>query len=696
MENKPDAPQNNPLLISDGLPQFDHIRPEHIVPAARQVIEQTLHTIEQLENDLQPTWESLIGPLELLDLPFEHAWKPVTHLLGVKNSDELRTAYETVLAEMVALELRLLQSRPIYEACTALKQSAAWQTFSTAQRRIVELKLRDARVAGVGLDDAARSRFLQIEQELSSISTRFSNNVLDATKAFELIISEQEDTQGWPESLRKLAAQSYNQSRPGTDQRATPQDGPWRITLDYPSYLPFMQHSRQRRQREEVYRALITRASQGAFDNSALIERILTLRKEKAGLLGYATYAGLSLASKMAPGVDAVETMFSELSLAARHHAQQDLMNLQEFAQARGAASPLAHWDIPFWAERLSEHAFGYTEEELRPYFPLERVLNGLFSLCTFLFGIRVAPADGEAPVWHEDVRFFRVYGENGALIASFYLDPYSRPQEKRGGAWMDNCLTRRRIDGRLQLPVIHLCCNSTPPVGDTPSLMSFSEVRTLFHEFGHGLQSMLTTVDFADVAGINGIEWDAVELASQFMENWCYHKPTLTGLSRHICTGEVLPDALFEKILAARNYRAGSLMMRQLEYGMIDMALHHRHDPQSGESPFSLQRTISEQMSVLPPLAQDRFLCSFSHIFAGGYAAGYYGYKWSEVLSADIFAAFEEAGLDNPGELAALGRRYRDTVLALGGSRHPMEIFKEFRGREPSTQALLRHSGLL
>ncbi|MBN2298446.1 MAG: M3 family metallopeptidase [Deltaproteobacteria bacterium] len=696
MQDATDALRDNPLLIFEGMPGFDRIRTEHIVPAVRYVIEQTLQKIDQLEQDLEPGWDSLVRELELLEVPFEYAWRPVTHLLGVKDSQGLRTAYETVQGEMVALEMRILQSRPIYDALTALKQSPAWNTFSEPQKRIVEIKIRDAQHAGIGLEDDARKRFIEIEQELSRIATRFSNNILDATKAFELIVSEKEEACGWPDGLKKLAAQSYNQAHPEADRTATPEEGPWRITLDHPIYLPFMQHSRNRGHREHVYRASITCASRGTLDNSAFIERILALRKEKAGLLGYPAYAELSLASKMAHNVEAVERMFDELARASRTNAYNDFSGLEDFAKKSGETARLEHWDILFWAERLRENLFDFTQEELRPYFPLERVLNGLFILCNTLFGIRVNAADGEAPVWHKDVRYFKVYHADSEPIASFYLDPYSRPQEKRSGAWMANCLTRRMVKERLQLPVIHLCCNCTPPVGDTPSLMNFDEIRTLFHEFGHGLQSMLTTVDYADVAGINGIEWDAVELASQFMENWCYHKPTLMGMSRHIHSGEPLPDELFEKILAARTYRSGSLMMRQLEYGMIDMALHYRHDPEQGGSPFDLQRSISEQMRVPPPLAEDRFLCSFAHIFAGGYAAGYYSYKWSEVLSADAFAAFEEAGLDNQDQLPVLGRRYRDTILASGGSRHPMDVFKSFRGREPSTKALLRHSGLI
>ncbi len=696
MQDAIETLRDNPLLIFQGMPGFDRIRPEHVVPAVRYVIEQTLHRLEKLEQGGKPAWDTLIRELELLEAPFEYTWRPVTHLISVKDSPELRTSYETVLGEMVALEMRILQSRPVYDALRSFEKGPAWHTCSEAHRRLAALKLRDAEHAGIGLGGSARKRFTRIEQELSNIATRFANNILDATKAFELNVTEREDTEGWPESLKRLSAQSYNLARPESGTKATPDDGPWRITLDYPCYLPFMQHSPNRAHREEVYRAFLTRASRGRFDNSVHIENILKLRKEKASLLGYRSYAELSLASKMASDVEAVERMFDELSAAARTHALNDLNELQEFARRCGENADLRHWDIPFWAERMRESLFAFTQEELRPYFPLERVLDGLFNVCSLLFGISVEPADGQAPLWHSDVRHFKVYDADKTLLASFYLDPYSRPEEKRSGAWMANCLTRRRVDNDLQLPVIHLCCNCTPPVGDTPSLMNFDEIRTLFHEFGHGLQSMLTTVDLADVAGINGIEWDAVELASQFMENWCYHKPTLIGMSRHIHSGDPLPEELFEKILAARTYRAGSFMMRQLEYGMIDMALHHDFDPSAKASPFDLQRDISGKMGVLPALAEDRFLCSFAHIFAGGYAAGYYSYKWSEVLSADAFAAFEEAGLDDPDLLSVLGRRYRETILASGGSKHPMEVFKAFRGREPSTKALLEHSGLM
>jgi oligopeptidase A len=471
--------------------------------------------------------------------------------------------------------------------------------------------------------------------------------------------------------------------------------------LDFPSFAPFMEHSQRRDLRETLYRAFISRASTGPEDNTPLIKRILQLRQEKAVLLGYRTYAELSLASKMAPDVTAVERLLEELRQASFAAAAQDLEDLKTFASSQGApeANDVCLWDVAFWAERLREHRYAFNDEELRPYFPLPRVLDGLFALAERLFGVRFVPADGEAPVWHPDVRFFRVHDTQGADIAAFYLDPYSRPAEKRGGAWMDECVGRSSLlaveHQAVRLPVAYLVCNQTPPVDGKPSLMTFQEVKTLFHEFGHGLQHMLTTVNYGLASGIRNVEWDAVELPSQFMENWCYHRDTLLGLSGHVDTGEPLPDDLYEKICAARNYRAGSQMLRQLYFACLDLALHHNFDPYGPESIFQVQERIAKITTVLPPLPEDRFLCSFGHIFSGGYAAGYYSYKWAEVLSADAFGAFEEAGLEDVEAVASTGRRYRDTILALGGSRHPMEVFHEFRGREPSTAALLRHSGL-
>jgi oligopeptidase A len=684
----------NPLLVDTGFPLFDRVKPEHVVPAMRQVLKHANERIDWLEQNLEPTWAGLIHPLEDLDIAFEYSWGVVSHLLGVKNSDALRKAHDKVLADVVQFGLRVNQSPVIFKGLLDIRNSSAWQAYDEAQRRIIEQKIRAAKNAGVGLSGEARERFNAIAKELSQLQTDFSNHVLDATKAFEFIITESGETEGWPETLKQLAAQSWN----GVNKehpKATPDNGPWRITLDLPCYIPFMEHHRTGAHREQVYRAYMTRASTGEFDNSDLINRILTLRREKAQLLGYENYADLSLDSKMAEDVAAVQKMFSELVQAARQPSREELDELRQLARASGQTVPLAHWDVPFWAERLREQRFEFTDEQLRPYFPLSRVMDGLFSLCTRLFGVTFEQAGGLAPVWHEDVHFYRVKGGGDETIAWFYLDPYSRPEEKRGGAWMDSCLNRCFIDGKLRHSVVHLCCNGTPPTDGRPSLMSFNEVTTLFHEFGHGLQGMLTTVDYSDAAGINGIEWDAVEVASQFMENWCYHKETLIGMTKHFETGEPLSDELFDKICAARTFRAGSMFMRQLEFGMTDMMLHTDFVPNGETTVFDVHQQIARDLNPLPPLPESRFLCSFNHIFAGGYAAGYYSYKWAEVLSADAFAAFEEVGLENKAGIAALGRRYRDTILACGGGRDPMKVFQDFRGRAPSTDALLRHSGL-
>ncbi|QDU35918.1 Oligopeptidase A [Maioricimonas rarisocia] len=696
MPTDSDGHLDNPLCTEAGLPAFDRIAPEHVVPAVRQLLERAETDLSEIEQRVQPTWAGLIEPLDEIDRRFEQTWGPVGHLFGVKNSAELREAYEAVLDDVVAFGLRSGQSEPIYKALKELRESETWDTLDEGQRRIIEQRLLAAELAGIGLTGEKRERFNEIAKELSQLGTKFSNNVLDATKAYALTITDPADAEGLPLSLRRLASQSHNRHKEEDAPEATPKEGPWRITLDGPVVVPFLQHSRNRSLREEVYRAFVTRASSGDLDNSDACRRILQLRKEKAALLGYDSFAEVSLAQKMAPDVAAVEEMLETLRSASWDPAEQDMQEIHELALASGHSGPIAHWDVAFWAERLRERRFKFTDEELRPYFPHERVLQGLFDLVERLFGIRVVAADEEAPRWNDDVRFFKVLDDDGSHIASFYYDPYSRPEDKRGGAWMDTCLGRRHVNGDLQVPVAHLVCNCTPPVGDKPSLMTFREVETLFHEFGHGLQHMLTTVDYPEAAGINGVEWDAVELPSQFMENWCYHKPTLLGMTSHYETGEPLPDDLFEKIVAARTYRAGSMMLRQLTFGMTDMQLHTAFDPDGDESVFDVQKRVMEKTSVLPMLPEDRFLCSFQHIFAGGYAAGYYSYKWAEVLSADAFGAFEDAGLDNDEAVRQTGRRFRETVLAQGGSRHPMDLFKEFRGREPSPEALLRHNGLL
>ncbi len=685
----------NPLLIGAGLPPFDSIETAHIVPGITALLDNLAGDLEALEETVLPTWARLVEPLTQIEERLGWSWGIVGHLMGVKNSPELRAAYEEVQPALVQFATRLGQSKPLYNAFKALRTSAEWDSFASAQQRIVESSIREAELSGVGLEGAEKERFNQIQQALAELTTKFANNVLDATKAFSLTLTTAEDIAGLPPSLLALAAQA---ARDAGNAEATQAAGPWRITLDYPSYGPFMQHSRRRDLREKLYRAFVTRASEGDLDNSANIDKILALRHEMANLLGYGTYADLSLARKMAPTVEAIDKLMDELRVASYDTAVKELEELQAFANAKDApeADNLTHWDTAFWAERIREEKYGLNDEELRPYFPLPQVLDGLFALAHRIFDITIAPADGEAPVWHPDVRYFQVLNGSGDPIAHFYLDPYSRPAEKRGGAWMDDCINRGKLNGQVRLPVAYLVCNQSPPVDGKPSLMTFRDVETLFHEFGHGLQHMLTQGDYAGAAGINNVEWDAVELPSQFMENWCYHRETLLTLARHYQTGEPLPEDLYQKIVAARTFMTGSAILRQVRFGWTDIELHHRYRPDGGETIAEVNRRIAEQSSVLNPLPEDAFLCAFTHIFAGGYAAGYYSYFWAEVLSADAFAAFEEAGLDDQTALAETGHRFRDTVLALGGSRHPMDVFKAFRGREPSTQALLRHRGLV
>jgi oligopeptidase A len=678
------------------LPRFEALEPGQVVPAVRALIERQDRAREGLEGDLSPTWEGLAAPLSELGEPLGWAWGVVHHLLAVRNSPALREAQEAVQPDVVAASLRLGQSRPLYQGFLALRDGPA--SLQPVQQRIVETNIREAELAGVGLEGAALERFQQIEAELAEASMRFSNNVLDATKAYALILTRPEEREGLPPSLLAAAAQAARASGDPGQAGATPEAGPWRITLEAPLLIPFMEHSRRRDLREQLYRAHISRASSGEFDNQPLIQTTLRLRREQAALLGYASYAEMSFTRKMARSEEAASRLLAELRAASRPRAQRDFAELTEFARAESGdpGLTLAHWDLAFWAERLREKRYDYNEEALRPYLPLPAVLEGLFALARRLFGAVITPADGEAPVWHPDVRYFRVADESGAPVAAFYLDPYSRPAEKRGGAWVSGCLERkRRPDGSLRLPVTYVVCNQSAPVDGAPSLMTFRDVETLFHEFGHALQHMLTRVDYPEAAGTNNIEWDAVELPSQFMENWCYHRPTLLSFARHYQTGEPLPAALFERVAAARTFRAGSLFLRQLHFASLDLELHHLFDPDRDDLSALVARVAAEN-TVLPPLPEDRFLCSFSHIFAGGYAAGYYSYKWAEVLSADAFAAFEDAGLDDPAALVATGRRFRDTVLALGGSRPPGEVFEAFRGRPPSVEPLLRHNGLL
>ena len=681
------------LLKGEGLPDYQAITPEAVNQGMPWLLEQLEAELARIEASLESPsqalrWDELMPPMQQLGERLRWSWGVVNHLLMVCNTPELRQAHEQQQAAVVRFSSRLGQSKAIYRALKQL--SAAEDQLTPCRRRILQQELLGMELRGVGLEGEQQERFNALTEELTALSTRFSNNVLDATASWELLLSSPEEMDGCPDSLRELLADSAR--RKGHEQ-ATAADGPWLMGLDYPRYGPFLQHSSRRDLRETVYRGFISRAASGEHNNTDLVGQILALRQQKAALLGYGNWAEVSLASKMAPSVQAVETLLEDLRAPSHNAAQQELKDLEALA-----GTPLQPWDVSYWSEQLRQQRFDLDSEALRPWFPLPQVLDGLFNLCGRLFDIRIKAADGEAPIWHKDVRFFRISdASSGEPLAAFYLDPFSRPGSKRGGAWMDDCLGRHTSpDGSQVLPVAYLICNQTPPVGETPSLMSFGEVETLFHEFGHGLQHMLTTVEEPEAAGINGVEWDAVELPSQFMENWCYDRPTLDGMARHWQTGEPLPEAERQKLLQAKTFMAGAATLRQVHLALTDLRLHEQWRAENGQSPEQLRRQVAETTTVLPLLEEDALLSSFGHIFSGGYSAGYYSYKWAEVLSADAFSAFEDAGLDDEQAVQATGRRFRDTVLSRGGSEAPADVFSAFRGRPPSAQALLRHSGLV
>jgi len=703
----PAAPSAVPLLQGQGLPPFEAISAEQVDQGIPLLLAELHAELDQLEADLSArattaeplSWPAVMEPLHHLGERLRWSWGVVSHLNGVCNSPELRDAHQRQQAAVVSFGNRAGQSRPIYGALRQLWQqhqaSAEGQPghLDPTQQRIVQAELRDMEFRGVGLAGAEQQAFNATSQQLAELATTYSNHVLDATNGWTLRLSDPAELAGLPASLRELLAQAAGDG-------ASADHGPWLMGLDMPRVVPFLKYSARRDLRETVYRAQVARAASGELDNSPLIEQILALKLQQARRLGYANWAEVSLASKMAGSVAEVEQLLEELRAAAYPVAQQELEALRACAARHGApeAADLKPWDVSFWAEKLRQQSFDLDSEALRPWFPLEQVLQGLFALCQRLFDIRIVASEpGEAPSWHPDVRYFKVLdGASGAPLAAFYLDPFSRPGSKHGGAWMDECLGRSvSRAGEPVLPVAYLICNQSPPVGDTPSLMTFDEVETLFHEFGHGLQHMLTTVERPQAAGINNVEWDAVELPSQFMENWCYDRATLMGMARHWQSGEPLPEAEYQKLLAARTFMGGSATLRQVHFALTDLRLHSVWTPDGGQSPEQLRREIARTTTVLEPIPEDAFLCAFSHIFAGGYSAGYYSYKWAEVLSADAFSAFEEVGLDVEDAVVATGRRFRDTVLALGGSRSPAEIFEAFRGRPPSTEALIRHSGL-
>jgi oligopeptidase A len=674
----------NPLIDFSGLPRFSDFRPDDVTPAIDTLLAQAREVVAQVERPETPsTWDAFIRPLEDTTERLGRAWGMVGHLNGVADSPELRAAFNENLPKVTEFWTALGQNAALFAKYKALRASAGFHALTTAQQRIVENALRDFRLSGAELVSPARERYAQIQDRQAALAQQFSEHVLDATKAFTLELTDEARLAGLPDDAKAAARQEAE--RAGV--------AGWRFTLQFPSYFPVMQYAHDRALREVLYRAYVTRASDAGtdgLDNGPIIDETLALRAEEAQLLGYGSFADVSLVPKMAESPAQVVAFLRDLAERAKPSAQRDMAELRAFAGDELGLEPLAAWDMAFASERLKEARYAFSDNEVKQYFQLPRVLDGLFGLIERLFVVRIAPDSSQT--WHPDVRFFRIE-RDGSLIGQFYLDMYARPS-KRPGAWMDDARGRRRLDTALQTPVAHLTCNVQAPVGDRPALLSHDDVITLFHEFGHGLHHMLTRVDELGVSGISGVEWDAVELPSQFMENFCWEWDIVQAMTAHVETGAPLPRALFDKMLAAKNFQSGMQTLRQVEFALFDMRLHGEYMQLQSQG-VSVQQLLDEvrgEVAVVIPPEFNRFQNSFSHIFAGGYAAGYYSYKWAEVLSADCYAAFEEEGVFN----AATGQRFLAEILSVGGSRPAIDSFRAFRGREPSLEALLRHNGMV
>ncbi len=677
---------DNPLLDFSGLPRFRAIRPAHVLPALRHVLAENRAAITKLlRRGAGYTWENLIEPLDDLADRLARVWSPVSHMNAVVNSEALREAYNACLPLLSEYTTELGQNEALYRAYREIAEGDEYPRLEPAQRKVIDNALRDFRLSGIALSAADKARYKALMQELATLTARFEQNLLDATHAWKKLVRDERELAGLPESALAMAAQAARQQG----------ETGWLLTLEFPSYMAVMTHADNRQLRYEMYEAYVTRASDagphgGRWDNLPLMERILALRHEEATLLGYDNYAERSLATKMASSTRQVLAFLGDLARRSLPHARRELQALQDFAREHHGLAQLEAWDIGYYSEKLRRHEYALSQEALKPYFPEPRVLSGMFGVVERLYGLQVREVTG-VETWHEDVRFFEIRDAAGAVRGRFYLDLYARAN-KRGGAWMDECIVRRRLRDGVQVPVAYLTCNFTPPVGDDPALFTHEEVLTLFHEFGHGLHHMLTRVDYPSVAGIQGVAWDAVELPSQFMENWCWEREALPLFSGHYRSGEPLPAELFERLLAARNFQAGMKMVRQLEFAIFDFRLHLEYRPERGARIYELLAEVRNEVAVIQPPSFNRFPHSFSHIFAGGYAAGYYSYKWAEVLSSDAFSLFEEKGIFD----IETGLRFLAAILEQGGARDPMELFVEFRGREPQIDALLRHSGLV
>lgn len=675
----------NPLLTFEGLPPFSLIKPEHVQPAVEKRIQDSRENIEKLVQQDHITWENFILPLTEMGDLFSKTWSPVSHLNSVKNSPELREAYQACLPILSEYSTWVGQHEGLYNAYEKLKNSPEFENYDLAQKKTIENALRDFKLSGISLPAEKQKRYGEISARLSELSSQFSNNVLDATMGWDKVIEDVEQLKGLPESALQAAKQSA-ESKGLTG---------YRFTLEIPSYLPVMTYCENRELREEMYRAFVTRASEqgpnaGKWDNTAIMEEILNLRVELAKLLDFNTYTELSLATKMAENPQQVLDFLDNLAKRSKAQGEKELAELKAFCETHFNVTALEAWDIAFYSEKQKQHLYSINDEELRPYFPENRVLAGLFELIKRIFNIR-AVERFDVDTWHKDVRFFDLIDETDNVRGSFYLDLYAR-ENKRGGAWMDDCVGRRRkANGEIQKPVAYLTCNFNAPIGDKPALFTHDEVTTLFHEFGHGIHHMLTQIDVADVAGINGVPWDAVELPSQFLENWCWEAEALDFISGHYETGEPLPKEKLAQLLKAKNFQAAMFVLRQLEFGLFDFRLHHHFDPNKQNQILDTLKAVKEEVAVIKGVEWARTPHSFSHIFAGGYSAGYYSYLWAEVLSADAFSRFEEEGIFNP----ETGKSFLNEILSRGGSEEPMTLFKRFRGREPQLDALLRHKGI-
>ncbi|WP_116137778.1 M3 family metallopeptidase [Trinickia diaoshuihuensis] len=686
---------DNPLLDFSGLPRFGEIRPEHITPALDLLLEKAQAAIDHATDPATPAnWADVVEATEAATEPLSRAWGIVGHLNAVADTPELRSAYGENLPRVTEFWSSVGQNLALFEKYKAIVASPAYAGLSDERKKILQNALRDFRLSGAELPEDQKPRFSELQERQAALAKSFSDHVLDATNAYAYVAKTESELAGLPADVIQAAREAAQEA--GIDG--------WKFTLHFPSYFPVMQYAAHRPMREAMYRAYVTRASElgGTYgggktewDNTEIVAELLKLRREEARMLGYRNFGEVSLVPKMADTPEQVAAFLDDLAKRARPYAEKDWAELRAFAAEELGLSELAPWDVAFAGERLREKRYAFSENEVKQYFPEQAVTDGLFKVAQTLFGVKIRR--DEAAVWHPDVRFFRVEDESGALRAQFYLDLYAR-EGKRGGAWMGDARSRHmRSDGSLQTPVAYLTCNFSAPVGGKSACFTHDEVITLFHEFGHGLHHMLTRVNELGVSGINGVEWDAVELPSQFLENFCWEWDVLADMSSHVDTGEKLPRALYDKMIAAKNFQSGLATLRQIVFSMYDMQLHTSFDPQGAQSANELAREINERYHVIPQASFSRWPNTFSHIFAGGYAAGYYSYKWAEVLSADAYAAFEDAAKAAEGSVldAETGTRYRREILEVGGSRPAMESFKAFRGRTPTIDALLRHNGM-